>query len=87
MWAVYLAARCLTLWLYNRAFIIVLLPGTAQTNSRTSLIKSSIENVFVERKEIFSAQKTLLQTIHGPLFSQRGAALTPIQIVSVFVGL
>ena len=70
MWAVCLAACCLTFWLYNRALIIPLLPGTPQTNSHTRLIKSSIENVFVERKEIFRAE-TLLQTIHGPLFSQR----------------
>ncbi len=71
MWAVYLAACCLTLWLYNKAFIIVLLPGTPQTNSHTRLIKSSIENVFVERKKIFRAEKHFCRQFRDPLFSQR----------------
>lgn len=85
MWAVYLAACCLTLWLCNRAFIIVLLPGTPQTNSHPRLIKSSIENVFVERKEIFHAQNTFADN-SWPLVFPKRAALTPTQIVSVFVG-
>lgn len=85
MWAVYLVACCLTLWLYNRAFIIVLLPGTSQTNSHTRLIKSSIENVFVERKEIFRAENTFADN-SWPFVFPKTAALTPTQIVSVFVG-
>lgn len=63
MWAVYLAACCLTLWLYNIAFIIVQLPSTPQTNSHICLIKSSIENGFVEWKEIFCAENTCRQFI------------------------
>ncbi len=86
MWAVYLAACCLTPWLYNRAFIIVLLPGTPQTNFHTRLIKSSIENVFVERKKIFRAENTSADNSRPFVFPER-AALTPTQIVSVFVGL
>lgn len=86
MWAVCLAACCLTLWLYNRAFIILLLPGTPQTNPHTCLIKSSIENVFVERKEIFRAENTFADNSWPFVFPKR-AALTPTQIVSVFVGL
>lgn len=86
MWAVYSAACCLTLWLHNRAFVIVLLPSTPQTNSHTLLIKSSIENVFVERKEIFHAENTFADN-SWPFVFPRRAALTPTQIVSVFVGL
>lgn len=32
-------------------------------------------------------QKTLLQTIHGPVIFPKTAALTPAHIASVFVGL
>lgn len=40
------------------ALITAPLPGTPQTNSEPRLIKSSAENVFVERKEIFGAENT-----------------------------
>lgn len=71
MWAVYLTACCLTLWLYNRAFIIAQLSTTPQTNSHIRLIKSSIEMCLWKERR-YSMQKTVLQTIHCPLFSQRG---------------
>lgn len=38
------------------ALITLLLPGTPQTNSRPGLIRSSTENVFVERKETFRTE-------------------------------
>lgn len=86
MWAVCLTACCLTLWLYNRAFIIAQLSTAPQTNSHIRLIKSSIENVFVERKEIFYAENTFADNSLLFVFP-KSAALTPTQIVSVFVGL
>lgn len=64
----------------------MLLPGTPQTNSHTRLIKSSIENVFVERKEIFRAENTFAGNSR-PFVFPKTAALAPTQIVSVFVGL
>lgn len=47
---------CLTLWLW--LLLLCCYPATPQTNSQPSLIRSSTENVFVERKEIFRAENT-----------------------------
>lgn len=69
-----------------QAFIIMLLPGTPQTNSHPCLIKSSIENVFVERKEIFRAENSSADN-PWPFVFPKTAALTPAQIATVFVGL
>lgn len=49
------------------ALITALLPGIPQTNSQPCLIKSSTENVFVERKEIFIVENT--GDTRGSLFS------------------
>lgn len=59
---------------------------TSQTNSHPCLIKSSIENVFVESKEIFRAENTSADNSR-PFVFPKTAALTPTQIASVFVGL
>lgn len=41
----------------------------------------------LRRERGYSVQKTLLQTIHGPVIFPKTAALTPAHIASVFVGL
>lgn len=69
-----------------QTFIMLLLPGTPQTNSHPCLIKSSIENVFVERKEIFRAENSSADN-PWPFVFPKTAALTPAQIATVFVGL
>lgn len=84
MWAVYSAACCLTLWL--GLYYCAASRYTSQTNSHPCLIKSSIENVFVERKEIFRAENTSADNSR-PFVFPKTAALTPTQIASVFVGL
>lgn len=66
--------------------ITVLLPGTPQTNSQPCLIKSSAENVFVERKEIFRTEN-IGDTDDSRVFVfLKMAALATAHIVSVFVG-
>lgn len=68
------------------ALITVLLPGTPQTNSQPCLIKSSTENVFVERKEIFRTENAGDTDDSRAFVFLKMAALVLAQIVSVFIG-
>lgn len=68
------------------ALITLLLPGTPQTNSQPCLIKSSTENVFVERKEIFRTENAGDTDDSRVFVFLKMAALVPAQIESVFVG-
>lgn len=60
----------------SQTFYYCSLSRSPQTNSHTCLIKSSIENVFVERKEIFRAENTFADNSRPFVFLKRACCLS-----------